>query len=307
MPHYHRMPRPVEPDWCRLARAQHGVISGRQLISAGLTTAQLVTQIDKGILLRQANGVYRMSGAVASFDAALWVAVLATNGVLRATTAAFLWGLVEEHRGPIRIAISRDSRITKLPGVEIFRRDLPAESLTTRYGLPVVGRAIAILDHAVTLRASQARTVIDRAIQRNWLTSADLAERLALPHRGNTVLRMVVRGLLAGAEAESERLLHRLLRRHRIEGWRPNYPIVQAGVVRVRIDVAFLEQRLAIEVDGYAYHSKDGAFQRDRSRQNLLILLGWTVLRFTWADLTERPDYVVSTIRSALNAASGAN
>jgi very-short-patch-repair endonuclease len=300
------MPRRVEPVWCRLARAQHGVISGRQLISAGLSQSQLATQVGNGILLRQAQGVYRISGAVASFEAALWVAVLATSGVLRATTAAYLWGMVEEHSGPIRVAIARQARIARVPGVQVFRRDLAAHDRTTQHGLPIVVRSIAVLDHAATLPPSQASSMIDRALQRGWLTPLQLAERLATPHRGNGVLRRVSRGLLAGAEAESERLLHRLLRRHQVGGWSPNYPVVVAGVVRARIDAAFVEHRIAIEVDGYAYHSKDGAFQQDRTRQNLLMLLGWTVLRFTWADLSERPEYVVRTIRAALMARSGA-
>jgi very-short-patch-repair endonuclease len=148
--------------------------------------------------------------------------------------------------------------------------------------------------------------VLDRALQRGWLTHSQLAQRLATPYRGNPVLRKLARGLQAGAEAESERVLHRLLRKHRIIGWVANYRVVVGGVVRARVDIAFVEQRIAIEVDGYAYHSREGAFQRDRSRQNLLTLLGWTVLRFTWADLAERPDYVVRTITMAMGAASGA-
>jgi very-short-patch-repair endonuclease len=288
-----------------LARAQHGVISRRQLLAAGLSDSQLTTHVQKGMLLRQVDGVYRVSGAVASFDSALWIAVLATHGVLRSTTAAYLWQMIEEHFGPIRIAVDRDTRIIQVPGVEIFRRDLSARSRVTRFGLPVVVRPQAILDHAVTLPLGRATAAIDRALQRGWLTPPDLAERLARPRRGNPVLRHIAAGLLAGAEAESERLLHRLLRRHRIMGWLPNYPVVVAGVVRARLDAAFVEHRLAIEVDGYAYHSKDGAFQRDRTRQNLLMLLGWTVLRFTWADLTERPEYVVTTLKAALAAGSG--
>ena len=41
-------------------------------------------------------------------------------------------------------------------------------------------------------------------------------------------------------------------------------------------------------------------FQRDRSRQNRLVAAGWTVLRFTWRDLVERPGYVVRTIRDVI-------
>ncbi len=300
------MQRRAESAWSRLARAQHGVISGRQLLSAGLSPSQLATQVRNGILLRQAHGVYRISGAVASFEAALWVAVLATDGVLRATTAAHVWGMLDEHAGPIRVAITRETRIARLPGVQVFRRDLATGESTTRHGLPVVVRSVAVLDHAATLPPSQAASTIDRALQRGWITPGQLAERLARPYRGNGVLRKVADGLLAGAEAESERVLHRLLRRHRVGGWLPNHPIMVAGAMRARVDAAFVEHRIAIEVDGYAYHSKDGAFQRDRTRQNLLMLLGWTVLRFTWADLVERPQYVVRTIQAALAARSGA-
>jgi very-short-patch-repair endonuclease len=46
-----------------------------------------------------------------------------------------------------------------------------------------------------------------------------------------------------------------------------------------------------------AYHVDVDRFRRDRSRQNALVTAGWTILRFTWADLTERPGYVVSAIQ----------
>jgi very-short-patch-repair endonuclease len=46
-------------------------------------------------------------------------------------------------------------------------------------------------------------------------------------------------------------------------------------------------------------------FQRDRRRQNRLIAAGWTVLRFTWWDLTERPDDVLAQIRAAVARLAG--
>ena len=45
-----------------------------------------------------------------------------------------------------------------------------------------------------------------------------------------------------------------------------------------------------------AYHTDVDRFQRDRSKQNALIALGWTVLRFTWSDLIERPGYVIGLL-----------
>jgi very-short-patch-repair endonuclease len=99
-----------------------------------------------------------------------------------------------------------------------------------------------------------------------------------------------------GAAAHSERVLHRLLRRAGVRGWLPNHEVWSAGELIAVVDVAIPSLRLAIEVDGMAYHVDVDRFRRDRSRQNALVALGWTVLRFTWADLVERPGYVIATI-----------
>jgi very-short-patch-repair endonuclease len=55
-----------------------------------------------------------------------------------------------------------------------------------------------------------------------------------------------------------------------------------------------------IEVDGRAHHTTPDRFERDRERQNALVAAGWTVLRFTWRDLTTRPSAVVATVRRML-------
>jgi very-short-patch-repair endonuclease len=57
---------------------------------------------------------------------------------------------------------------------------------------------------------------------------------------------------------------------------------------------------LAIEVDGYGPHSSRRAFQSDRDRQNTLVGLGWTVLRFTWADVVKRPEHVARLVAAAI-------
>ena len=60
--------------------------------------------------------------------------------------------------------------------------------------------------------------------------------------------------------------------------------------------MVFPGAKLVVEVDGLAHHVTPDRFQADRQRQNRLVAAGWTVLRFTWRDLTERPGYVVATI-----------
>ncbi|MFM2438100.1 MAG: hypothetical protein RLZ55_917, partial [Actinomycetota bacterium] len=83
-------------------------------------------------------------------------------------------------------------------------------------------------------------------------------------------------------------------------GFQINYPVRIRGR-RYVIDLADPDAQLAIEIDGLAYHGPD-RFQSDRFRGNQLENAGWRVLRFTWADLTGRPDYVVDEVRRALIA-----
>ncbi len=73
--------------------------------------------------------------------------------------------------------------------------------------------------------------------------------------------------------------------------------------VAYRIDLAFPASRLAVEVDGWAWHVDAARFRADRRKGNAITRAGWDLLRFTWHDLTHRPDYVVAEIRAALLAA----
>lgn len=51
---------------------------------------------------------------------------------------------------------------------------------------------------------------------------------------------------------------------------------------KFRIDIAFPDERVAIEVDGFAFHGRHlGVFNTDRERGNLLTQHGWLILHYT--------------------------
>lgn len=68
------------------------------------------------------------------------------------------------------------------------------------------------------------------------------------------------------------------------------------------VDLAYPDLKIAIELDGGIHLQRD-VRERDLPRQNDLILLGWTVLRFTWDRLRHTPDGVISEIRAARSVA----
>lgn len=53
-------------------------------------------------------------------------------------------------------------------------------------------------------------------------------------------------------------------------------------------------------MDGRQFHAEPEVFEADRWRQNLLVLDGWCILRFTYAMLRDRPQEVLAMIRQAL-------
>jgi len=138
---------------------------------------------------------------------------------------------------------------------------------------------------------------MDSALQRR-VDLADL-QRTHLRNRGRygaAAARRMLQAAAGGARSEAERLVVQLLRTAGISGWRANYRVGPYCV-----DFAFPVQRLAIEIDGWAFHSDRHAFHNDRSRQNWLALQGWQVLRFTWLDITQHPDRVLAAIRAAIS------
>jgi len=152
-------------------------------------------------------------------------------------------------------------------------------------------------------------TVVEAAARRGGgakLMDSALQRHVELPQRwrahlrnkgrhGSPAARLLLQAASDGARSEAERLLVKLLRDNGITGWKTNYPV--GGY---KVDVAFPKQKVAIETDGWAFHSSQEDFQNDRERQNKIALLGWQVLRFTWLDLTEYPQRVLTEIRFAI-------
>ena len=198
--------------------------------------------------------------------------------------------------------VARPRHLWRQDGVRVHRIDLRPWAIVRRHGLPVTSRRETALDHLGRLPAREAHAFADRALQQGWLQVADFADRVRRqPGRiGNQRCRRLAGTIGDGAAAESERLLHRLLRRAGITGWLPNHDVWVHGELIAVIDVAIPEAMLAVEIDGMAFHVAEDRFQRDRTRQNALVGLGWTVLRFTWRDLVDRPSHVIATIRRHL-------
>ena len=196
----------------------------------------------------------------------------------------------------VEVTVPRSARLRRNPGTKPRRRDLAPRDVVERHGLRVTALPLTVVE-AAARRGGGAR-LMDSALQRHvelpQLWRAHLRNK---GRHGAPATRRLLQAASDGARSEAERLLVKLLRDSGITGWKANHPV--GGY---KVDVAFPKQKVAIETDGWAFHSSREDFQNDRERQNKIALLGWQVLRFTRLDLTEYPQRVIAVIRSAISA-----
>ena len=280
-------------------RCHDGVITLAQACQAGLSKQSINRRVRAGAWRQCHRGVYfvddRPFTDAARIRAAVWA--FGASAVASGLAAAWWHGLTKYAPEDVEVTMPRNGSGRKRPGARLRRRDLAAVDVVERRGLRVTSLPLTAVEAAVRGRGN--RAVMDRALLREALLTDLWATHLRNKGRyGSPGARVLLQAAADGARSEAERILTRLLRTARITGWRSN---VRVG--KYVIDVAFRLEKIAIEVDGWAFHSDQEAFQNDRERQNRLALRGWQVLRFTWLDLTEYPERVIATIRAALRAA----
>lgn len=200
-------------------------------------------------------------------------------------------------RAPVtEVTVPRNSHGRPRDGIRLRRRDLDPHDIVEHNGLRVTALPLTVVEAAA--RRGGGAKLMDRALQRHVeLTQLWRAHLRNKGRHGSPAARRLLQAAQDGARSEAERLLVTLLRDAGFTGWTTNHPV--GGY---QVDVAFVAAKVAIEVDGWAFHTDSEVFQIDRTRQNAIALLGWNVLRFTWLDLNEYPDRVIATIRYATSA-----
>lgn len=101
-------------------------------------------------------------------------------------------------------------------------------------------------------------------------------------------------------ESVFERRLLRVLRAAGLPKPELQYEVRDGGRLVARVDFAYPDARLAIEADGFSHHSGRPAWERDRARGNVLVRLGWRVIRVTWRMCQEDPRAVTDAIARTL-------
>jgi very-short-patch-repair endonuclease len=284
-----------------LAAAQAGVISYSQLIAAGIPTSTIVSWSSEGRLIQVQPRTYLSAGAPFGFRAQCFAALLSAGpgSALSHRTAAYLWGIYPE-QPPIEIVVLR-GQTPALRGVIVHQTRDPF-IIYHRDGLRVTSPMRAVLDLGAVASPFAVEHAIDLGTNLRLFSVMTMEWQLVrLARRGRNgcgTLRRVLDARALGRD-RAEGLLEPRFARLRAKAGLPK-PIYQYSIGRYRVDFAYPELMIAIEVNDFWTHTMRRRFESDHERRNELTLAGWTVLEFTWMQVVRRPAWVAKMVAGAI-------
>lgn len=282
-----------------LAARQHGLIEITQARELGIDDDGVARRVVSGRLVRVHPGVYRIAGAPVTREQLLLAACLAAGpgSAVSHRSAAHDWTLAE-FPDVVEIVTPR-ATWPRLKGVRVHRsKDLDPNHITWRHGMPITKPLRTLVDLGQSAPWAVADALeLGLAARLFSMKAVDAAlEEFSCKGRtGIGVLRRIVdaRALERGIpDGLLEPRFARLVRRHGLP--MPDFQVWVAPGIRV--DFAYPDRMIAIEVDGFGSRRTPADLDRSNERQNVLILQGWTVLRFSWKQVVKQPETVAKQL-----------
>ncbi len=303
----------------RRASGQLGLVTRAQAIELRCSDRVLARLCRSGQLERVHRGVYRWTAVPVSTEQAAMAACLATRGSMASgVTAMRLFGF---DPGTHCAGASSAHVVSDIPraqprssGVVVHRvRRLRRGDRTTRQGVPVTSPSRTLVDAATIVPAAALERFVGHLLATRAVTARQLEQLLEdlgrCPGRsfpGAARLRGCLEraGVKRMPESEAEHRLLMLLRDRGLPEPVLQFGVTDAGRFVGRLDTAYPQHKVAVEVDGFRWHSDPRTFRNDRRRANRLVEAGWIVLRTTVEELDEGAPDLLRQLRDLLEPGS---
>ena len=300
---------PAELRCLELATEQGGIVRKIDALALGVSERAIQRLVASGRWRQPFPGVVSPAGAEPTYDLWLRAAILAggdgTTGSHR--SAARVLGF-DGFEAETTVEITSPRRI-RWPGVIAHRSDLQFQHDTTRVeGLRVTTATRTLIDLPSVVRPERLEAALDSALVKGLTSTTYLERKLdeagTKGRRGAAVLKGLLESRRASqgpTESELERMFTRnVVRRHRLRMPVSQFPLMD-NQGEMRIDFAYPDLLLAIEVLGWQFHLGRRRWERDLARHNRLAAQGWMILYFAWSDVVHRPDFVADKVQAVLN------
>lgn len=288
----------------QLAQSQRGYLSRSQLLSE-VSPRTVSRWVANGRLERVAYGVYRIAGSPAPADSHLRIALLGARAFAAAShRAAASLHRLDGVRRQSDVVCHTPNR-TRLAGLIVHEStDLRDGDITEVRGIPCTTVVRTLLDLGAVVRPEVVEQALDDALRRRLCTLDQVALRhQEIARRGRSgvgVLRPFLEERLGSELSPATGFEQRMIRLIRAAGLPEpvrQHRVQLPGGGHAFLDLAWPDISLAVECDDLASHFAAHRLRWDEQRQNELVLLGWTVLRFTFHDVRDLPERTMQAIR----------
>lgn len=288
-----------------LSAAYHGVFSDGQWLGCGLTRRQLHLAVERRSIERIGIRTFRFAGHpdTPTQSAAAGLLDLGPEAYIAGDLGARLLGLDGFERA-VRPAFVVPSQFRKRRTIGTVRSTQPIRPIDRIEvdGLAVLSASRLIIEESARWSTVQLGNAIDSSCRLGWTSPEFLRRQLAeLRGSGKAGVRRID-VLLDDQRTESwlERTMLLLIRRSGLPAPSTQQRISSAGGPIARVDMLWKPSQLVVEVSGHRFHSTRAQVRRDQQRHTELTLLGYRVLTFTYDDVTDRPAWVIESLRRAL-------
>jgi hypothetical protein len=283
----------------------------RDKVLAAVDPDRLLVALRSGRLRRVQRGIYLPRSTEYEPIRAARAAVLSSGipeAVASHVTAARVHSIDSSERGGCEhVTVPLDKRRKDRKDLTFHTRALVLGDVLPVNGIPITSVPRTLADLACSLEKLPAVWAIDDAIRRGICTRDELQRELAT-WRGGSGCHLAARRL-GEADGVAESILEtagRLaLAEARVPLPVPQYEVRLPDGSVARLDGAYPLAKVGLEFDGRSVHEAPQAILRDRERQNGLVTLGWTIMRFTWWDVTHDPLRFTASVARMLSAKGG--
>jgi hypothetical protein len=288
----------------RALASQHGVISRRQALAAGLTRNQLQRRTRRGgPWQRILPGVYLTVTGTPTTDQRDMAAMLfaGPGSVVTAAAALRRHGLRAPDTKAIDVLVPARSKRKSASFVRIHRTTrLPAAYASEGVEFAAPARAVADAVRGLTT-LPEVRAVVADAVQRRRCQVWQLADELADgPAWGSALFRLALAEIADGVRSAAECDFRTLVVRAGLPMPMFNAQLYSGGVLLAVPDAWWPSAGLAVEVDSRAWHLSPADWERTMRRHARMSACGIVVLHFTPRQIRFEPAMVVGTINAAL-------
>jgi hypothetical protein len=300
----------VDPEIVRIAERRSHLVTDGEVQRLGLTPRTIRRWVESGRLHRVAPGVLSTSAGpydVSQRELALCLSL--PSAVLSHHSAAAYWGIRRAPKDRVDLTVPHGAWVVDRRAVVHFSNRMPDHHIVDLVdGARVTSVARTVFDLGGALDETSHLSVIEDVRNRGLCTDAELGEvygdLCGRGRRGSAAwqrLDALTERTRRPTMSELELVVQEALVAAGLPPAVQQHPVMLPNGRSAYLDLAYVDERIDIEIDHSEWHASPSAVEQDKVRDLGLAVLGWERLRLTERSIERRLKVCIAAICAVLD------